>query len=214
MVKIRLRRSGSKHRPFYRVVVAKSTAGRDGAFIEIIGTYNPVTKPKLINIKEDRAIHWLLEGAQPSETAAIIMNRVGILEKYFEQRPSAKKSYKFLDKRTSSMSVQSVIKAAPVETAAKPEPVAETAPVVAEVVETPVETVAVEAVVETAPEVVAEAPVEAIVEEIVEAPAETATDIEAVAPEGPIAELTASADAVADETATVDAVTEEAAPQA
>ncbi len=209
MVKIRLRRSGSKHRPFYRVVVAKSTAGRDGAFIEIIGTYNPVTKPKLINIKEDRAIHWLLEGAQPSETAAIIMNRVGILEKYFEQRPSAKKSYKFLDKRTSSMSVQSVIKAAPVETAAKPEPVAEAAPAVEAVVETPVE-----AVVETVPEEVAEAPSDSAVEEVERAPAETAKDIEAVAPEAPIAEEIASADAGADETATVDAVTDEAEPKA
>lgn len=121
MVKIRLRRSGSKHRPFYRVVVAKSTAGRDGSFIEIIGTYNPVLKPKLINIKEDRAIHWLMSGAQPSETAAIIMHRAGILDKYFEQRPNAKNQYKFLDKRTAAMSVKSVMSAPPVEKAPKAE---------------------------------------------------------------------------------------------
>lgn len=139
MVKIRLRRTGSKHRPFYRVVVAKSTAGRDGSFIEVIGTYNPVTKPKLINIKEDRALHWLLSGAQPSETAAIIMNRAGILEKFLEQRPAARKQFKFLDKRTAAMSVQSVV--APVavekaEPAPKPEPEpAEVSEVSSEIVE-------------------------------------------------------------------------------
>src|ERR1044071_6538466 len=100
MVKIRLRRIGTKGRPFYRVVVAKSTAGRNGAFVETIGTYDPVVKPTLININEERALHWLMSGAQPSETTAILLNKVGILPKYFEARPTAKKQYKFLDKRT------------------------------------------------------------------------------------------------------------------
>src|SRR5438128_2128148 len=109
MVKIRLRRIGTKGRPFYRVVVAKSTAGRNGAFVETIGTYDPVVKPTLININEDRALHWLMSGAQPSETTAILLNKVGILPKYFEVRPSAKKQYKFLDKRTAAISVPTVI---------------------------------------------------------------------------------------------------------
>src|ERR1051325_10822399 len=134
MVKIRLRRIGTKGRPFYRVVVAKSTAGRNGAFVETIGTYDPVVKPTLININEERALHWLMNGAQPSETTAILLNKVGILPKYFEARPSAKKQYKFLDKRTAAISVPTTIETpkaeAPAPAAAPapapaPEPVAE-----------------------------------------------------------------------------------------
>lgn len=109
MVKIRLRRIGTKGRPFYRVVVAKSTAGRNGAFVETIGQYDPVAQPKLINIDEERALHWLMSGAQPSETTAVLLNKVGILPKFFEQRPAAKKSYKFLDKRTAVTSVPSAV---------------------------------------------------------------------------------------------------------
>ena len=70
MVKIRLRRMGNSHRPFYRVVVAHSTRGRNGSFKELIGTYNPLTKPKEVKIDKDRALHWLLEGAQPTETVS------------------------------------------------------------------------------------------------------------------------------------------------
>ena len=102
MVKIRLRRIGTKGRPFYRVVVAKSTAARNGAFVETLGTYDPVVKPTLIKINEERALHWLMIGAQPSETTAILLNKVGILPKYFEARPQAKKHYSFLDKRTAA----------------------------------------------------------------------------------------------------------------
>jgi small subunit ribosomal protein S16 len=104
MVKIRLRRIGTKGRPFYRVVVAKSTAGRNGAFVETIGQYDPVAQPKLVTINEERALHWLNEGAQPTETTAVLLNQLGILEKFFANRPAAKKSYKFLDKRTAAIS--------------------------------------------------------------------------------------------------------------
>lgn len=157
MVKIRLRRSGAKHRPFYRVVVAKSTAGRNGSFIEVIGTYNPVAQPKHLNIKEDRALYWLLEGAQPTETTAVLFSRLGILEKFFEQRPSAKKDYKFLDKRTAAMSVESVVTpvAAPKAEEAAAPAVVEEAPVTEEapaVEEAPAaEEAAAEAVAEEAP---------------------------------------------------------------
>src|SRR5271165_7083714 len=109
MVKIRLRRIGTKGRPFYRVVVAKSTAARNGAFVETIGTYDPLTQPKIITINEERALHWLMSGAQPTETTAYLLNKVGILPKFFEARPAAKKSYSFLDKRTAAISVKSVV---------------------------------------------------------------------------------------------------------
>ncbi|HVT13135.1 MAG TPA: 30S ribosomal protein S16 [Fimbriimonadaceae bacterium] len=122
MVKIRLRRIGTKGRPFYRVVVAKSTAGRNGAFVETIGTYDPVVKPTLININEERALHWLMQGAQPSETTAILLNKIGVLAKYFEARPSAKKQYKFLDKRTAAISVPTAIEAPKAEAAPAPAP--------------------------------------------------------------------------------------------
>ncbi len=109
MVKIRLKRQGNKHRPFYRIVVSKSTAGRDGAFIEVIGIYNPLTKPSTIILQGDRALHWLMEGAQPTETAAILLKREGVLETFFEKRPNARAKYKFLDKTTSAMSQKSVV---------------------------------------------------------------------------------------------------------
>jgi small subunit ribosomal protein S16 len=131
MVKIRLRRIGTKGRPFYRVVVAKSAAGRNGAFVETIGTYDPVVKPTLININEERALHWLMSGAQPSETTAYLLNKTGILGKFFEARPAAKAKFKFLDKTTSAISKESAI-ATPVAVEEKPAPVAEAAPVVEE----------------------------------------------------------------------------------
>ena len=105
MVKIRLRRIGTKGRPFYRVVVAESASGRNGSFVETLGTYDPVAQPKKIEINEERALHWLMEGAQPSETTAYLLNKLGILPKFLEQRPSQKKNYSFLDKRTAAISV-------------------------------------------------------------------------------------------------------------
>jgi len=105
MVKIRLRRIGAKGRPFYRVVVAESTSGRNGAFVENIGTYDPVAQPKQLQINEERALHWLMEGAEPTETTAYLLQKLGILPRFLEQRPSQKKKYSFLDKRTAAISV-------------------------------------------------------------------------------------------------------------
>jgi small subunit ribosomal protein S16 len=159
MVKIRLRRIGTKGRPYYRVVVAPSTAGRNGRFVETIGTYDPVAQPKHIEIKEDRALHWLRHGAQPTETTAYLLNKTGILGKFFEERPEAKGEYKFLDKRTASMSKQSAVTvAAPAAAETKAEPKAE-AP--APVAEAPAEEAAApEATVEEAPAAEAEAAAE------------------------------------------------------
>lgn len=105
MVKIRLRRIGTKGRPFYRVVVAESSSGRNGAFVENIGTYDPVAQPKQLEIDGDRALYWLLEGAEPTETAAYLLHKTGVLPRFLEQRPTHKKKYAFLDKRTAAISV-------------------------------------------------------------------------------------------------------------
>lgn len=102
MVKIRLRRIGTKGRPFYRVVVTESTSPRNGTFVETLGQYDPVVKPTLVNINEERALHWLRNGAEPTETVAYLLNKLGILPKFLEERPAQKKKYKFLDKRTAA----------------------------------------------------------------------------------------------------------------
>lgn len=79
MVRIRLRRIGKKKQPEYRVVVADSESPRDGRFIEIIGHYNPRTDPSTMTIKEDRALYWLGQGAQPSEAVLRILNKTGVM---------------------------------------------------------------------------------------------------------------------------------------
>ena len=82
MLRIRLRRTGARKHPSYRVVVADSRLARDGAFVEIIGNYDPMTDPATVVIKEDRALYWLKKGAQPSETTARLLGKAGILEKF------------------------------------------------------------------------------------------------------------------------------------
>ena len=82
MVKIRLRRTGKKKQPSYRVVVADARAPRDGAFIENIGHYNPLTDPPTVVIDEEKALKWLGQGAQPTETVASLLRRLGIMEKF------------------------------------------------------------------------------------------------------------------------------------
>lgn len=82
MVKIRLRRVGAKKRPSYRLVVADVRAPRDGAFISIIGHYNPLTDPATIVIDEEKALHWLRQGAQPTAIAARLLSKAGIIDKF------------------------------------------------------------------------------------------------------------------------------------
>ncbi len=82
MVKIRLRRVGAKKKPSYRLVVADSRAPRDGAFIAIIGHFNPLTDPETITIDEEKALTWLRQGAQPTATAARLLSKLGIMEKF------------------------------------------------------------------------------------------------------------------------------------
>ncbi|TET66631.1 MAG: 30S ribosomal protein S16, partial [Dehalococcoidia bacterium] len=73
MVKIRLRRVGAKSKPSYRLVVADARSPRDGAFIDIIGHFNPLTDPETVVINEEKARHWLSQGAQPTDTAARLL---------------------------------------------------------------------------------------------------------------------------------------------
>jgi len=79
-VKIRLKRMGSKKRPFYRVVVADSRSPRDGRFIEEIGYYNPISDPKEIKIKGERVLKWLKDGAQPTDTVRFLLKKTGIIQ--------------------------------------------------------------------------------------------------------------------------------------
>lgn len=85
-VKIRLKRMGAKKRPFYRVVVADSRSPRDGRFIETLGTYNPLTDPAEISIKEEETLSWLSKGAQPTDTVKNILSKAGIMEKFHNMR--------------------------------------------------------------------------------------------------------------------------------
>lgn len=82
MVRIRLRRVGAKAQPSYRIVVTDQRSPRDGAFIEIIGQYNPRTRPATEVLDEARALHWLSVGAQPSEAVQRIINHLGIAERF------------------------------------------------------------------------------------------------------------------------------------
>jgi len=82
MVKIRLRRVGSKKQPSFRVVVADSRAPRDGRFIEEIGFYNPRTEPETLRIDEERALHWLKVGAQPTDSAARLLRTWGTMDRF------------------------------------------------------------------------------------------------------------------------------------
>ena len=81
-VKIRLSRQGRKKAPFYRLVVADSRSPRDGKFIELVGTYNPMTDPAAVTINEERVLYWLKNGALPSDTARGLLRKQGILEKF------------------------------------------------------------------------------------------------------------------------------------
>lgn len=80
MVKIRLRRTGKTKQPSYRLVVTDSRSPRDGKFIEIIGHYNPIRQPKVLEVKADRARYWLGVGAQPSDTVTSLLKRVNVLD--------------------------------------------------------------------------------------------------------------------------------------
>ncbi len=86
MVKLRLKRTGSKKRPSYRIVAADSRDKRDGSFIELIGTYQPLEESNKYNINEEVAIKWLNMGAMPTDTVRSIFSQVGIMEKFHNSK--------------------------------------------------------------------------------------------------------------------------------
>ena len=90
-VKIRLTRMGDKKSPFYRVVVTDSRKARDGAYIEKLGTFNPLTDPAEIKLDVELTKKWLANGAQPTETARTILVREGILEPVAKRAPKTDK---------------------------------------------------------------------------------------------------------------------------
>ena len=89
MVTIRLRRTGKKKQPSYRLVIADSRSPRDGKFIEIVGHYNPVREPQELEVKAARIRHWMSVGAQPSETVVRLLKRVNVLDAAGKPTPVA-----------------------------------------------------------------------------------------------------------------------------
>jgi len=89
-VRLRLKRMGAKKRPFYRVVAADSRGPRDGKFIELIGTYNPITEPAEIKIDEEKAMKWLRNGAEPTDTVRDLLKNQGIIEKFHKEKMAKK----------------------------------------------------------------------------------------------------------------------------
>ena len=82
MVRIRLRRTGFRNQPSYRIVAAEKESPRDGKFLENLGSYNPRTDPFTIKVNEERIFHWINNGAQPSESVTQIFNSIGLLDRY------------------------------------------------------------------------------------------------------------------------------------
>lgn len=79
MVRIRLKRIGSRGKPFYRFVVTDQRVANSGKFIEQVGWYNPLTDPSSVNIKSERVLHWLKNGAQPSKSVAQLLRKQGLI---------------------------------------------------------------------------------------------------------------------------------------
>ena len=82
MVKIRLRRTGLRNQPSYRIVATEKESPRDGRFLEILGSYNPRTEPFTFKVDEERVYHWMGNGAQPSDSVKQLFTTVGLLERY------------------------------------------------------------------------------------------------------------------------------------
>lgn len=89
-VKLRLKRMGAKQRPFYRIVAADSRSPRDGRFIEVVGTYNPITNPAEIKVDEEKAMYWLSNGAIPTDTVKTLLSKQGVMKKFAESKKEGK----------------------------------------------------------------------------------------------------------------------------
>ena len=85
-VKLRLMRMGAKKKPFYRIVEADSRSPRDGRFIEVIGTYNPLVSPAETKVDEELAIKWLKNGATPTDTVRNLFSKAGVMNKFAKEK--------------------------------------------------------------------------------------------------------------------------------
>ena len=85
-VHIRMRRIGRRNRPYYRIVAADHRRAREGKFLEVLGTYDPVVKPAAVKLFEERLSHWLNEGAEPSDTVRTLLRQVGFTPKYLKAK--------------------------------------------------------------------------------------------------------------------------------
>jgi len=178
-VKLRLQRKGRKKRPFYHIVVADARAPRDGRFIEKIGVYNPMTAPATIDIDRDKALDWLMKGAQPTDTVRAILGFKGVLYKKHLMRgvkkgalttEEADAKYKeWIDVKEAKIAARIEKKAA--EKKARIEKIAGVpAP------PPPIPSVVEEVAAEEAVEAAAAAATETVQEVVVETPAETAVE--------------------------------------
>ena len=86
MVKLRSQRFGSKKKPFYRIVATDSRNPRDGRFIEIVGTYNPLTEPATVKFDEEKVMKWLANGAKPTDTVKSLLTKEGYIAKFLESK--------------------------------------------------------------------------------------------------------------------------------
>ncbi len=121
-VKIRLLRVGKKKQPYYRVVVADSRSPRDGRIIERLGRYSPLDEPSLIEFDEERALHWLRHGAQPTEAIQKILETSGVWDQFKVERPKADTAA-----RKAISHHKAALAARPAEPEPEPEPAAEPA---------------------------------------------------------------------------------------
>lgn len=81
---------GSKAKPFYRIVAADSRCPRDGRFLEVIGTYNPIKGSEVVTVNEEKALYWLSNGAQPTDTVRSILSKQGIMAKFADSKKAGK----------------------------------------------------------------------------------------------------------------------------
>lgn len=132
MVKIRLRRTGAKKKPTYRVVVADSRTPRDGRFIEIIGHYNPRTEPITLNIHEDRVLHWLSAGAQPTDPVRRLLDNAGTLDRFARLKAGEDLDKLLAEAQASREKNQQIVETPPVEEKSPAQPEIEEAVEVAE----------------------------------------------------------------------------------
>ena len=85
-VKLRLTRMGAKKRPSYRIVASDSRQKRDGEYLELVGTYNPIKGSEVVSVDEEKAMKWLKNGAQPTDTVRDILSRSGVMKKFHEEK--------------------------------------------------------------------------------------------------------------------------------